>query len=241
MHFYLPHNMSMFQPVILFFFQAMLEALRLCIQLMKDVQVPYYSYTTFILLHMAVYMSTQHSHTWALCTQVSTCQLVVYSLTTDSIMLLKATSHITLVITATVIYRIAGNFHGRKFSRIVGLGYFVENIFVVCSSEHVDWERDKHALHSEHEASGNDSRSFFADNIFADSNKNTKSVEDFHPRKFPAIRYITLVITQFQLSWVLMRQTGQHEALRFGYCLVVYTEGSTSQVYILYKKFLVWP
>ena len=44
------------------------------------------------------------------------------------------------------------------FSRIVGLGYFAGNIFVVCSSEHVEWERDKHALHAEHkyEASGND-------------------------------------------------------------------------------------
>ena len=61
--------------------------------------------------------------------------------------------------------------YSKKNLRIVGLGYFAENIFAVCSSEHVDWERDKHALHSEHEyeASGNDSRSFFTDNIFTDS------------------------------------------------------------------------
>ena len=65
--------------------------------------------------------------------------------------------------------------------------------------EHVDWERDKHALHSEHEyeASGNDSRSFFADNIFADSNKNTKSAKIFTRENFPlySIRYTFKVTT----------------------------------------------
>ena len=84
----------------------------------------------------------------------------------------------------------SGRISRPKISRIVGLGYFAENIFAVCSSEHVDWERDKHALHSEHEyeASGNDSRSFFVDNIFADSNKNAKSAKIFTRKIFPTIQ-----------------------------------------------------